>query len=1028
MIAAAAGNNNWKAVIELVDKCPEADITALYNGWSVLHLACRSGVSAAVEAILLRLHRPDSTHIREAALEQRLESEGGFRNTPLMLACEFGRAAVVSLLVSAGASVVQCNTLQRSALTRALLGSANVYDKGLMCTCLMAKAAQSVPSAVYQLAKHMTNEGWQALHIAAHMGEAVLVEAILSPISDSERPGVVNSVQSYGLRSTALSLAAEKGNAECVKALLRMGADATLRDTGGACETALLKAVAHGRAAAVRAIVEHVALGGERLALEVVGAKRADGWRAIQLAVTNGSADVIDALLAPLLTLRSRQAVVNVRPFPIHTSVKLLAHDVCKLLLAHGASKTVRDDEGRTPIDLARFGVYTPATGPASAVRRDAMLALLGGSGPAIQPGDRVCLWGLQSKASLNGRCGVVVSLVEAKRRWLVQVDGAPVTPGAVGTAAHGALLRPANLYREGSAPPAPPAPPTARAAAQIPALPSPTQSRPSSTSASLGAASSVESGAGPKGDLIPSSLRLALASERLVACAEAALIELGATAPVDLLDLEADEFAVLPLKRLELKRLKRLIAAIAGGKRFLAADVAAPTVGALTAAASGVSAPAPPSLPAPPATPPPPPTVATRTALPVFSAANGPSPIIATRWTPTRTDVPTARVGRFHVGDRVRTLVAMDQWEPRSLAIGDEGTITDSAPPPHGATVNFGGTPELIGRLMITQLCQPDEWSARLGPYAVGDRVKSIVAANYTGAPRELGMGEEGVVLGPGSADTQLMCDWGGDPKLVAPAQFADVCPPAEWAERSRERLNRLGDLGVGDEVMSLIANPAWLPRPLEVGMRGEIEGPSPEPHHITVSFGGMFGRMMLSQVCSPEQWNARLAPYKRGDRVRARVPADHWRPRSLRAGDVGVLLGPAPPPHEITVDFGGTPPLTGMLKLAEVAKVGEGDADFAQQWPEPLGTFLFVTKYVVTAISRAWTAACTPLITSNAPPSFRLSGRVRRVGWYTRCAALSNLAHADARAHARYVCLFVCFYVVILSSILHSANQAPR
>ena len=240
----------------------------------------------------------------------------------------------------------------------------------------------------------------------------------------------------------------------------------------------------------------------------------------------------------------------------------------------------------------------------------------------------------------------------------------------------------------------------------------------------------------------------------------------------------------------------------------------------------------------------------------------------------------------------------------------------------------------------MITQLCQPDEWAARLGAYAVGDRVKSIVAADH--GARAVQMGDEGCILGPAAVGAyDLMVDFGGDPKLIAPTHFADVCPPGDWAEQTAARLSRLGGLGIGDTVRSLIANPAWSPRPLAIGDEGEIAGPAPKPHDITVCFGGgMYGRLALAQVCTAEQWIARLGPFKRGDRVRARVPADHWRPRSLRIGDIGTIEGPAPPPHEITVNFGGTPPLTGMLKRAEVAKAGVNDADFGQQWPQPLGT----------------------------------------------------------------------------------------
>ena len=948
-VAGKAHANDWDSVLAMLPLCPAEEITMFVHGWTVLHLAARAGIAPAVEAIIARCaplnHAGDAARpARALVLDERLKCDGGCSNTALLLACEFGNDEVVRQLCEAGANLLAVNQQKRSALTRALLGGSSATAEAMrkrrdICACLVRTCAQRVPNVVLSLVNHQTDEGWQALHIASHMGSAEFVEGIVSSIPAAQRDAVVSAAQQFGARSPPLVLASETGDVDTVKALLRFGANVLQRDVGGARETGLLKAVAFNRHAAVRVLVEHALLcGGERMVLEMINAARADGWKALHIAVLKGSggggAELVDALLAPLTTERCRATVLHTRlsapsgPFPLHMAVEQQHAEVVATLCKYGASLTLRDQGGRIALQLAQFG-GDGTNANHTVAKRDAVFAALGGVGPALRVGERVVLCGLKAKAHLNNRVGVVEAYSASKLRWLVRVDGEPVTPGALGAAASGALLRPINLLREGATPLVPPPSPEQAAARPAPTSPLPSPS-----------ASASGSGSGSSTEMTPGmSLREVLATERLVECAEAALLDLGAVDAIDLLDLDDDDVAALPLKSLQLKRFKRLLRSIrdappANAAAAVAADVPAPApapAADVVVAGGGGSAGTPSS---------------SERSAPVGSRSRESASDVAMR----RAGMASESVGRFHVGDRVKSLVQMPEWQPRPLEIGAEGTITGNAPPPHGATVDFGGTPALTGRLMLAQLCQPEEWLARMGVYAVGDKVKSIVAADNTIRP--LAMGEDGVVLGLAPPPEDLVIDFGGEPRLVTTVHFSDICLPASWEATAAAQFLRLGNFRVGDTVRSLIPNPGWHPRPLFVGDVGTIEGPAPLPHEVTVKFGGtpsLTGRMLLNQVCSDAEWGVRLGPFKPGDRVRSRVKADHWRPRSLRVGDEGVIKGPAPPPHDITVDFGGIPTLVGMLKIGEVVKLGEEGADFGQQWPEPLGAYVCVCVCVV-------------------------------------------------------------------------------
>jgi len=147
------------------------------------------------------------------------------------------------------------------------------------------------------------------------------------------------------------------------------------------------------------------------------------------------------------------------------------------------------------------------------------------------------------------------------------------------------------------------------------------------------------------------------------------------------------------------------------------------------------------------------------------------------------------------------------------------------------------------------------------------------------------------------------------------------------------------------GDRVRSLVSGANWKPRALEVGAEGVVTGPAAPPQELTVDFGGeprLTGKVKAAEVCKPEDYEQRMASpiaggFKRGDRVRSLVSGANWKPRALEVGAEGVVTGPAAPPHELTVDFGGEPRLTGKVKAASVCKPEDYEQRMASPIAEP-------------------------------------------------------------------------------------------
>lgn len=180
-----------------------------------------------------------------------------------------------------------------------------------------------------------------------------------------------------GEQETPLITAASYGDAEVARALIDAGADLEARaadDSGGVPGgTALLHAAVFGMTAVVDVLVragarvnsiEEAAAAGD--ISDWLDAAPADSrLRALVIACDHQRLEVIDELVAAGTPVDATDPALGGQP--LRTAAWNGRPASVRRLLEHGADPTLRDDEGRTALDLSRTGT-TPGHGEAEAI------------------------------------------------------------------------------------------------------------------------------------------------------------------------------------------------------------------------------------------------------------------------------------------------------------------------------------------------------------------------------------------------------------------------------------------------------------------------------------------------------------------------------------------------------------------------------------------------------------------------------------------------------------------------------------
>ena len=343
------------------------DGPSLRDGALPLHLAA-AGASRAVVALLLENGADANARSRgaspvDAAPPTRLVAAAD--STPLhhcALSPLPGRPGIVDALLSAGADPhrrdehgstplhVACS---RGALdaARALLAAADRAP--LDGAAPRARGVAPEDAAAPYADRRDYVERFSPLHRLVGCAQppdfdpAPLVPDLVAGGADPD---------AYSRRGLAPAhVAAERGKARALAALLRAGADPALPQRGGCHETCVHLAVRHKRLDALRALLDVVGR-----APAVVDARTTDGSTPLHLAAAVGSREAAEALLDAGADATARTLDGD---SPLHVAAWTNALPVAEALLARGAEVDAVKRDGSTPLHLcASRGLYGMVT------------------------------------------------------------------------------------------------------------------------------------------------------------------------------------------------------------------------------------------------------------------------------------------------------------------------------------------------------------------------------------------------------------------------------------------------------------------------------------------------------------------------------------------------------------------------------------------------------------------------------------------------------------------------------------------
>jgi hypothetical protein len=216
--------------------------------------------------------------------------------------------------------------------------------------------------------------GWNGLHYAAYFGQSEFISLFL------EKPDAldVNGAGGNTHRYTPLHVAAGQANAECVKELLRYGADVNARPmtTGDFSFTPLQFCIL--------TLTKHT---NPQKALETVNlllnAGSSSTFRYKGLGITHLLAQYkAGGALLNIVLLHHPQLVRQMTPAkqtPLHNAAGMRNLTAVEVLLSHGASVDARNIAGDTPLHNAYMSIG-PSTRPTSERYQEGYMEKLAGS------------------------------------------------------------------------------------------------------------------------------------------------------------------------------------------------------------------------------------------------------------------------------------------------------------------------------------------------------------------------------------------------------------------------------------------------------------------------------------------------------------------------------------------------------------------------------------------------------------------------------------------------------------------------
>jgi cytohesin len=326
-------------------------------------VAAETGDAAAVDAALLAGPLPDVLVARNRAGQRALDlakddvcsralrAAAGW--TPLMFAVDEGDVGRMRALIAGGAVIDAADMDQRTALYHAALAG-RAAAVGLLVECRadvrstdsegQTPLAATKDAACQRLLKLGGADGWTPLMVAADEADAA---AVLAAIATGQGRDGINAANAAG--ATALHLAAAKGSVAVVRALVDAQAGLNRRDRKGRVAMAL------GNSEEVRAVLR---------------AAGADGWTTpLMTAAAAGDADQVQVLIA-------EGAPLDVRDEAGRSALDLAAGEAAAALKAAGA-------DGWTPLmvaaeagDAAAVAAALAAGGDVSAKNEGLMTAL----------------------------------------------------------------------------------------------------------------------------------------------------------------------------------------------------------------------------------------------------------------------------------------------------------------------------------------------------------------------------------------------------------------------------------------------------------------------------------------------------------------------------------------------------------------------------------------------------------------------------------------------------------------------------